>query len=138
MIDTLEAQLLVTSMLDERWTNVYINSSNGELKFWRDGGDMVATSNKQKIATKGQNRGSISRTQIFSIQIYNLIGIVKDSDNLTIQFNCKSNNYSNLGYALLKLNSIDNYNRFIKSLQNLKNIEWSNRTLDLDKRENKI
>lgn len=133
----MKAQILITSLLDERWTDVDLEIDKNEIDVYRDGGDFVM----QKEIKLNLNRNNIikinEQTKLYNICVSNIIGIVKDSDNQTLRIDCKSNTNNISGYYLIKVMKLENYYELIRYLElsnSFRNIIWSNRTHELDKK----
>lgn len=127
----MKACLLITSMLDERWTDVYIEVTGSDIKISRDGGELI------NFGTKGYRDEPNKKTLLFTIHSINIIGIERDIDNIAIRIDYKSNHYSMLGYFQLKFKQQFDYNELVRQLEtnnHFKYIVWSNRTAEQDKR----
>ena len=136
----MKAQLLITSLLDERWTDVDLEIDRNEIEVYRYGGDFVVKNESHRLQNRNKNRNIHNpneRTKLHTINGNNITGIVKDSDNQTLRIDCKTNINNIAGYYLIKLMKLENYYELIKYLElsnSFRNIIWSNRTYELDKK----
>ncbi len=131
----LNAKLLITSTLDEKWTDIFIDIKINEIFIYRSGGNLLINQNKLIKNYINPNE----RTLLYIINSANMICIVKDIDNLSIRIDCKTNLNNLLGYYQIKFNKIESYTIFIKQVENsnhFRKIICSNRTFEPDKRSN--
>jgi hypothetical protein len=129
----LNAKLLITSTLDEKWTDIFIDIKINEIFIYRSGGNLLINQNKLIKNYINPNE----RTLLYIINSANMICIVKDIDNLSIRIDCKTNLNNLLGYYQIKFIKIESYNLFFKHIENsnnFRNILFLNRTYEQDKR----
>jgi hypothetical protein len=123
----IKSNLLITSTLDEKWTEVYISIINYDIFVYRVGVDYLSS---PKNNYKNIN-SEIKKINLHTIHNNFITNIVKDLENLAIRIDYHPSNYSISGYFSFKFNIVSDYNTFIKTIENsihFKNIIWSNRT----------
>jgi len=127
----MRANLLITSMLDEKWTDVYIDIVGSDIKISRDGGELIY------FGTKKYKEEPHKKTLLFTIHHYNIMGLERDIDNMGLRIDCRSNYHNMLGYFQIKFKDQIDYTETVRQLESsshFKNIVWTNRTKEQDKR----
>ena len=122
----IKSNLLITSTLDEKWTEVYISIINYDIIVYRLGIDYLLSSNNYH---KNKN-SEIKKINLHTIHNNFITNIIRDFENLAIRIDYHPSNYSISGYFSFKFNNVSDYNTFIKTIENsihFKNINWSNR-----------
>ena len=129
---SLHCQLLITTFLDEMWSDIIVESNKQTLKISRE--ETIKTKEKYIIDGKLKYNTSKTISKCFEISLQNILLITKDPDTFIVRFDGKSTNSNSLGYIIFKFKSLEDYTSFIKYFDQFKQIDQIYRTREQDKK----
>ena len=136
---TIPCQVLITTVLNEVWTDVFCQFSHNnttsslinnklEFQFYR------LETVKGSSSFNNKHTPETQQVNMFFINNSNINTIIKDPDNLSLLIDSKSNFHQSNGYFTIKFNTISDFWMIIKLLEPFKHIHWSFRTSEQDKK----
>ena len=123
--NTFNCKILITSVLDEKWSDIICKLSKNEIIIFHK--SYIPPNLRNKSLHSKFESEKLEKTSVLSIS--NITTISKDPDILSIRID------TNQGYYQIKL-SLSDYSSFLSYIEQFKHIVFQYRTKDQDKNYN--